>query len=246
MRNYGGSHKRFASPLRRDLRVVVCLFPTQVFRCARLNASGILGLQGDELIGRLTNVFLECKGKDSIRLVWGHQGWVDSFSGIPLKGNRIKVVASRPTAERMRHLWKPSRDQRTRELNAAHILTAFWKLNGSRILETMKQHRRYFLTAFWRLNGSRILEEVKEQHRRYCAAHILTAFWKLNGSRILEKMRQQRMYSAAHILTAFWKLNGSRILDKMKERRRYLAPRYKYPKNCCLLVDMGEDRNWMY
>jgi len=174
MRNYGGSHKRFAFPLRRDLGVVVCLFPTQVFRCARLNASGILGLRGDALIGRLAKVFLEYKGKDSIRLVSGYQGWVDSFAGISLKANRIKVVASRPTAERKRHHLKPSRDQRTRDLNAAHILTAFWKLNGRKFLEKMKEHR------------------------------------------------------------------------KMKERRRYFASRYKYPKNCCLSVDMGEDRNWMY
>ena len=167
MGNYGGSHKRFAFPLRRDLGVVVCLFPAQVFRCARLNASGILRLRGDELIGRLAKVFLEYKGKDSIRLVSGYQGWANSFAGISLKGNRIKEVKSRPIAERKRHLWKPSRDQRTRELNAAHILTAFWKLNGRKFLE-------------------------------------------------------------------------------MKERRRYLAPRYKYPKNCCLSVDMGGDRNWMY
>ena len=168
MPNYGGSHKRFAFPLRRDLGVAVCLFSAQVFRCARLNASGILGLRGDQLIGRLAKVFLEYKGKDSIRLVSGYQGWVDSFAGIPLKGNRIKVVASRPIEERKRHLWKPSRDQRTRQLNAAHILTAFWKLNGRKVLE------------------------------------------------------------------------------KMKERRRYFAPRYKYAKNCCLLVDMRSDRNWMY
>ena len=168
MPNYGGSHKRFAFPLRRDLGVAVCLFSAQVFRCARLNASGILGLRGDQLIGRLAKVFLEYKGKDSIRLVSGYQGWVDSFAGIPLKGNRIKVVASRPIEERKRHLWKPSRDQRTRQFNAAHILTAFWKLNGRKVLE------------------------------------------------------------------------------KMKERRRYFAPRYKYAKNCCLLVDMRSDRNWMY
>jgi len=167
MPNYGARHNRFAPPPRRDLGVAVCLFSAQVFRCVRLNASGILGLRGDELIGRLTKVFLEYKGKDSVRLVSGYQGWVDSFAGVPLKGNRIKVVTSRPIEERKRHLWKPSRDQRTKQLNAAHILTAFWKLNGRRLLE------------------------------------------------------------------------------KMKDRRRYLAPRYKYPKNCCLLVDMGGGRNWM-
>ena len=165
MQNYGGSHKRFAFPLRRDLGAAVRLFSSQVFRCARLDARGILGLREDELIGRLTKVFQEYKGRDSIRLVWGHQGLPDSFVGIPLKENSISVVASRPTEERKRHLWKPSRDQRTRQLSAAHILTAFWKL---------------------------------------------------------------------------------RFLEKMKERRRYFAPRYKYPKNCCLMVDMEGDRNWMY
>jgi hypothetical protein len=46
-------------------------------------------------------------------------------------------------------------------------------------------------------------------------------------------------------LVAFWRLNGPRFVEKMKERRRYLAPRYKYPRNCCLLVGMGEDKNWM-
>jgi len=104
-------------------------------------------------------------------------------------------VASNPVGGKERRQWKPSQNQDTRKLNAAYILTAFWKLNGSRILE---------------------------------------------------KMLQQRMHIAAHILTAFWKLNRSRILEKMKERRRYFAPRYKYPKNCCLLADRGGDRNWMY
>ena len=165
MQNYGWSHKRFAFPLRGDLGAAVRLFSSQVFRCARLDARGILGLREDELIGRLTKVFQGYKGRDSIRLVWGHQGLPDSFVGIPLKENSISVVASRPTEERKRHLWKPSRDQRTRQLSAAHILTAFWKL---------------------------------------------------------------------------------RFLEKMKERRRYFAPRYKYPKNCCLMVDMEGDRNWMY
>ena len=98
-----------------------------------------------------------------------------------------------PIGEKKSHLWKPSRDQATRELNAAHILTAFRKLNGLRILENMKEPR-----------------------------------------------------NTAHILTTFWKLNGPRFPEKMKERRRYSAPRYKYPKNCCLMGDMGGGRNWMY
>ena len=144
------------------------LFSTQVFRCARLDAGGILGLRANELIVRLTKVFLEYKGKDSVRLVWSHRAWADSFAGIPLKGNWISVVASRPTEERKRHLWKPSRNQHTRQLNAVHILTAFWKLNGRRLLE------------------------------------------------------------------------------KMKERRRCFASLFKYPNNCCLMVDIGGDRNWMY
>ena len=87
MRNYGGSHNRFAFPPRNDLRVAVRLFSAQVFCCGRLNARGIQGLRANELIGRLTKVFQEHKGKDSVRLVWGHQGWVDSFAGIPLNGN---------------------------------------------------------------------------------------------------------------------------------------------------------------
>ena len=170
---------------------------------------GLWGLRGSELIGRLTNIFQEYKGKDSVRLVWGHQGQVNSFAGIPLGGNSISVVASNPIAEKKRHLWKSSRDQATRELNSAHILTAFWKLNGPRILEKMKERRN--------------------------TARVLIVFWKLEERR-----------SAAHILTTFWKLNGSRFLEKMKERRRYSASRYKYPKNCCLMVDMKGDRNWMH
>ncbi|PUU76962.1 hypothetical protein B9Z19DRAFT_1109160 [Tuber borchii] len=270
----GSPTKEFALAWRSITLIVVCLinlgtfFPRpreyaelwrksqEVFSCARLDARGIQGLRGDELIGRLTKVFQEYRGKDSIRLVWGRQGWVDSFAGIPLKGNRISVVPNRPTEERNRNLRKPSRDQRTRKLNAAHILTAFWKLNGPRVLKKMKEHRdathtlaafwklgkmkerrnaACILTNFWKLNGPRFLEKMKERRN---TAHILNAFWKL------EKMKERR--NAAHILTTFWKLNGPRFLEKMKEHRRYFAPRYKYPKNCCLLVDMRGDRNWMY
>jgi len=151
MQNYGGSHKRFVLPFRSDLGVVVCLFSTQVFRCARLNASGILGLRADELIVHLTKAFQEYRGKDSIRLVWAHQGRPNSFAGIPLEGNCISVVTSRPTGERERHLWKLSRDQHMREFNAAHILTAFWKLKGPRFLEMMKERRRYFASLCGRL-----------------------------------------------------------------------------------------------
>lgn len=138
------------------------LFPVQVFCCARLDTSGIRGLRGGELIGPLTKVFQEYQGSDSVRLVWGHQGQVDSFAGISLKGNGIAVVASNPVGDEERKEWKPSQNPDTRKLNAAYILTAFWKLNGPRVLK------------------------------------------------------------------------------KMKERRRYFAPRYKYPKNCCLMVDMRE------
>ena len=40
----------------------------------------------------------------------------------------------------------------------------------------------------------------------------------------------------------FLEVEGRKFLE-MKERRRCLAQRYKYPKNCYLLVDMEEDRN---
>jgi len=138
--------------------------------------------------------------------VWGHHGQVDSFAGIPLGGNSISVVASNPIGEEKGRLWKPSGNRGTRGLNAAHILTAFWKLNGLRVLEKMKERRN--------------------------TARTLIVFWKLEERR-----------NAAHILTTFWESNGPRFLEKMKERRRYSAPRYKYPKNCCLMVDMGGDRS---
>ncbi|RPA88322.1 hypothetical protein L873DRAFT_1803482 [Choiromyces venosus 120613-1] len=73
------------------------------------------------------------------------------------------------------------------------------------------------------------------------AAHISTTFWKLNGPRFMERMRKGR--KVAPILTRFWKINGPRFMERMRERRRYLAPRYK---NCCLLADMKEDKNWTY
>jgi len=146
MRNYGGSHKRFGFLLRSDFGVVVYLFSLQVFRCVGLDA--IQGLREDELIGPLTKVFQEQEGRDLVRLVWGHQGQVDLFAGVSLKENWISVVESNPISEKKRHLRKPSRDQHTRELNAAHILTAFWKLNGPRFLKQMKEHRRYFASQY--------------------------------------------------------------------------------------------------
>jgi len=256
-----------------------------------LNASGIRGLRGDELIGRLTKVFQEYKGKDSVRLVWGYQGLPDSFAGVSLEGNCISVVESRPIEEREKHLWKLSRDQRKRQLNAAHILMAFWKLNGPGFLERMKERRNTarILIVFWKLeerrnaarilatfcerNGPRFLEKMKERRNtarvlivfwkleeRRNAARILATFCELNGPRLLERMKERRntarilnvfweleeRRSAAHILTTAWKLNGPRFLEKVKDRRRRSAPRYTYPKNCCLMVDMGGDRNWMY
>ncbi|RPB01668.1 hypothetical protein L873DRAFT_1803508 [Choiromyces venosus 120613-1] len=80
----------------------------------------------------------------------------------------------------------------------------------------------------------------KERHLRHNVALILTVFWKWDGPRFV-KMRERR--KAAPILTNFWKLNGPRVLERLRERRRYLAPRYK---NCCLLADMREDKNWTY
>jgi len=129
----------------------VCLSSAQVFLCARLSARRILGLQGDELIGRLTKVFKEYKGRDSLCIVWGYDGWPDSFAGVPLDGNCISVVASCPREERKRHLWEPSRVQRTRRLNAAHILTAFWKLNGPRFLRKMEERRNaaHLVDSLW-------------------------------------------------------------------------------------------------
>ena len=53
-------------------------------------------------------------------------------------------MASNPVGEKERRQWKPSQIKDTRMLNAAHILTAFWKLNGSRTPEKMKERRRYF------------------------------------------------------------------------------------------------------
>ncbi|CUS08892.1 unnamed protein product [Tuber aestivum] len=64
--------------------------------------------------------------------------------------------------------------------------------------------------------------------------------WATSGS------QRGRELSAAHILTAFWKRDARRVVEKIRERKRYLAPRYKYSKNCCLLVDMGVGKNWVY
>ncbi|PWW77616.1 hypothetical protein C7212DRAFT_342902 [Tuber magnatum] len=112
-----------------------------VFRCGRLNASGIRILPGDKLIGGLAEVFQQYGGNDSICLVWGRPGRVDSFAGFRLKRSGISVVKSHPIEERERHQWEMSSSQHTRRLNAAHVLTAFWKLNGPRFME-MKERRR--------------------------------------------------------------------------------------------------------
>ncbi|RPB01631.1 hypothetical protein L873DRAFT_1803431 [Choiromyces venosus 120613-1] len=198
-----------------------------VFNRNRLNAKGIRNLKADELIGRLAKVFREYNGNDSIILMRDRQleQTGDSFAGFPLKGTGISVIKLRPAVEKERHLRMQSTDRETRRLNTAHILTAFWKLNGPRVLERMRERR------------------ITECNN---AAHILTAFWKLNGPRVLERMRERRIRernNAAHILTVFWKLNGPRFMERMRERRRYLAPQYK---NCCLLADMKEDKNWTY
>ncbi|RPB01642.1 hypothetical protein L873DRAFT_1764008 [Choiromyces venosus 120613-1] len=139
----------------------------EVFNRNRLNAKGIRNLRADELIGRLANVFRGYNGNDSIILMRGYQlqRIGDSFAGFPLQGTGISVVKRSSTREKERHPREPSTDQETRRLNAAHILTVFWKLDGPRFVE------------------------------------------------------------------------------RMRECRRYLAPRYK---NCCLLADMREDKNWTY
>ncbi|RPB01676.1 hypothetical protein L873DRAFT_1803520 [Choiromyces venosus 120613-1] len=137
----------------------------EVFCRDRLNTSRLRNLQADKLIGRLVHAFREYNRNDLICLVKSYEGWVPSFAGFPLEGAGISVVKSSPTVEKERHLWKPSTDQETRRLNAALILTVFWK----------------------------------------------------------------------------W--DGPRFVERMRECRRYLAPRYK---NCCLLADMREDKNWTY
>ncbi|CUS14615.1 unnamed protein product [Tuber aestivum] len=111
----------------------------EVFGCGRLNARGFRGVREDKLIGLLAKVFREDGRRDPIRLVWGNKGLANLFSGIPLTENGISLVNSNPIEEKKRHLWRISEDQTTRQLNAAHILTAFWKLNGRRFLEKVKK-----------------------------------------------------------------------------------------------------------
>ncbi|CUS07545.1 unnamed protein product [Tuber aestivum] len=198
----------------------------EVFCCGRLNISGIRELPEDELIVHLAKAFRECGGSDTIRLVRGHQRWVDSFAGIPLKENGISVVRSSPVKEKKRHLWGTSECKVTRLLNAAYILTAFWKLNGPRYVEKMKVRRQRYaariLTAFWRRNGPSFLKRMEERRRQVNAARIVTAFWKLNGRKYVEKMKGRRQRHAARILTAFWRRNGPRILERLERRRREL------------------------
>jgi len=260
--------KEFALARRSVTLIVVCLinlgtfFPRQqeyavlwrksqqVFRCNRLNARSLLGLRADKLTGRLTKVFEDHKGNDSIRLVTGHRELVDTFAGISLNENGVSVVRISPIRVEDKHMWAMSEDQSTRQLNAAYILTAFWKLNGPRYVEKMKVRRQRYaariLMAFWKLNGQKFLARMNEQRRQLKAARILTNFWKLNGPGYVEKRKRRRRRNAARILTAFLKVNGLGFLEKMRERRRYLAPRYRYSKNCCLLVDMREGKNWTY
>ncbi|PWW77615.1 hypothetical protein C7212DRAFT_362777 [Tuber magnatum] len=200
----------------------------EVFYCDGLNASGIRELPADELIEYLVKILREHGRDDSIRLVNGHQGCVDSFAGIPLKENEISVVRSRLMEEKQRHLWGMSKDKCTRQLNAAYILTVFWKLNGPRYVERMKgcrqRHAARVLSAFWRRNGPGFLERMEERRRRN-AAYILTVFWKLNGPRYVDKMKGRRQRNAARILTAFWKLNGPRYVERMKGCRQRHAAR---------------------
>ena len=127
-----------------------------------------MGLRGDELIRPLTKVFKEYKGRDSVCLVWGHEGWADSFAGVPLDENCISVVASCPREERKRHLWEPSRDLRTSKLNAAHILTAFWKLNGPRFLQKMEERRNaaHLVDSLWEAESAEISGDDEETQER--------------------------------------------------------------------------------
>ncbi|RPB01638.1 hypothetical protein L873DRAFT_1803446 [Choiromyces venosus 120613-1] len=142
----------------------------EVFNRNRLNAEGIRNLQADELIGRLANVFREYNGNDSIILMRDHQPERigDSFAGFSLEGTGISVVKLNLTVEKERHLWEPSTDQETRRLNAAHILTVFWKWDGPRFMERMRERRKK-------------------------AAPIPKNFWKLN---VFQRMRGRRRYLA--------------------------------------------------
>ena len=88
--------------LRGGLRVAVCLHHVYVFCCAMLESIGIRGLRWGELIGPLTNIFQEYRGQDLIRLAWSRRKRVDSFAGIPFKGNGISVVASDSVGEEAR------------------------------------------------------------------------------------------------------------------------------------------------
>ncbi|RPB01640.1 hypothetical protein L873DRAFT_1842358 [Choiromyces venosus 120613-1] len=119
----------------------------EVFCRDRLNASRLRNLRADKLIPRLALAFREYNRNDLICLVKSYEGCVLSFAGFPLERTGISVVKSSPTVEKERHLWEPSTDQETRRLNAAHILTVFWKWNGPIFVERMRERRR---EEFWR------------------------------------------------------------------------------------------------
>ncbi|CUS11080.1 unnamed protein product [Tuber aestivum] len=120
----------------------------ELFRCDRLDFHDAWNLGQYELLGCLTRVFEGYGGNDSIHLVSCHPGSVSSFSGIPLNGSGVLVVKGCLTEGRNWYPWEMSRDQLTRQLNAAHILTAFWKRSRPRVLK-MRELRRQRLHAIY-------------------------------------------------------------------------------------------------
>ncbi|RPB01645.1 hypothetical protein L873DRAFT_1842360, partial [Choiromyces venosus 120613-1] len=141
----------------------------EVFCQDRLSTSRIQSPGADGLIGRLATTFREYSGNDSIILVRGRrfERISDSFAGFQLEGTGISVVKSSPIFEEERHLWEQSMDQETRRLNAAYILTSFWKLNGPRVLKRMRERRREERMRVERIREERRREErIREERRR--------------------------------------------------------------------------------
>ncbi|KAG0134891.1 hypothetical protein HOY82DRAFT_199331 [Tuber indicum] len=114
------------------------------------------------------------------------------------------------------------------------LVKAFRDYGGNDSIRLVRSHQGRILSfAGFPLDRSGIFvvrgRHVEEEKKEY--------LWKTSMD------QHKRELSAAHILTAFWKRSGRGFVRKMRERRRYFAPRYR---NCCLMVDMKEDKNWMY
>lgn len=190
-----------------------------------------------DLIEKLAQAFAFYRSKDLLTiLIMEGSGSVGLLAGLPLEKYGIDLRRKNPPRPQRRHLVFPSSSREARGINAAYLITQFWRTKGPKFIRRQRKRRiaAYLITRFWRINGPKIIRRIRVAY--------LTPFWPkfiqrkreknvaylIMRTKGLESIRRQRKRRiAAYLITQFWRINGPGFIQRKRERNAaHLITRY--------------------